>query len=243
MPHQLWLTEFLNHQFGALVTALLRQFGIEPKYPSAPITNFVAMELLVFAILIVFFLIVRARLSVDKPGGMQHVLEILQEYVSDQADQVIGHDYKRFVPYVIALGYFILFANLIGMVPGFESPTANPSVPLGCALCTWVYYHYHGIRQHKAHYIKQFLGPVWWMIPLMFVIEIISHLARILSLTVRLFANIYAGDMITLAFFSLTPLLVPVVFLGLHLGVSLVQTFIFIMLTMVYLGMAVGEEH
>lgn len=131
MPHQLWLTEFLNHHLGAFVTALLRQFGIEPQYPSAPITNFVAMELLVFAILIVFFLIVRARLSVDKPGGMQHVVEILQEYVSDQADQVIGHDYKRFVPYVIALGYFILFANLIGMVPGFESPTANPSVPLG----------------------------------------------------------------------------------------------------------------
>ena len=243
MPHQLWLTEFLNHHFGAVVTAFMRQFGVEPKYPAAPITNFVAMELLVFAILIVFFLIVRARLSVDRPGNMQHVVEMLNEYVSGQASEVIGHDYKRFVPYVVALGYFILLANLIGLVPGFESPTANPSVPLGCALCTWVYYQFHGIRQHGVHYIKQFLGPVWWLIPLMFVIEVISHLARILSLTVRLFANMYAGDMITLAFFSLIPLLVPVVFLGLHLAVSLVQTFIFIMLTMVYLGMALAEEH
>ena len=243
MPHQLWLTEFLNHYLGGVVTALMRQFGVEPTYPSAPIKNFVAMELLVFAILIVFFLIVRARLSVDKPGGMQHVVEILQDYMNGQAEQVIGHGYERFVPYVMALGYFILLANLLGLVPGFESPTANPSVPLGCALCTWVYYQFHGIRQHGVHYIKQFLGPVWWLIPLMFVIEIISHLARILSLTVRLFANMFAGDMITLAFFSLAPLLIPVVFLGLHLGVSLVQTFIFVMLTMVYLGMAVGEEH
>jgi F-type H+-transporting ATPase subunit a len=243
MPHQLWVTEFLNHYFGGLVTAMLRQFGIEPQYPAAPIANFVAMELLVFGLLVAFFLLVRSRLSVEKPGNMQHVVEMLNEYVSAQASEVIGHDYRRFVPYVMALGYFILLANLIGLVPGFESPTANPSVPLGCALCTWVYYQFHGIREHRAHYIKQFLGPVWWLIPLMFVIEVISHFARILSLTVRLFANMFAGDMITLAFFSLIPLLVPVIFLGLHLGVSLVQTFIFIMLTMVYLGMAVGEEH
>jgi F-type H+-transporting ATPase subunit a len=243
MPHQLWLTEFLNHYFGGMVTAMLRLFGIEPQYPTAPISNFVAMELLVFVLLVALFLFVRARLSVETPGNTQHVVEMLSEYVSGQASEVIGHDYHRFVPYVIALGYFILLGNLIGLVPGFESPTANPSVPLGCALFTWVYYQFHGIRQHGVRYIKQFLGPVWWLIPLMFLIEVISHIARVLSLTVRLFANMFAGDMITLAFFSLIPILVPVVFLGLHLAVSLVQTFIFIMLTMVYLGMAVGEEH
>src|SRR5262245_43834411 len=103
MPHQLWLTEFLNHYLAGPVTALLHMFGVEPRYPNAPISNFVAMELLVFAILIAFFLVVRARLSVDKPGGMQHVVEILQDYVSGEAEQVIGHDYKRFVPYVMAL--------------------------------------------------------------------------------------------------------------------------------------------
>jgi F-type H+-transporting ATPase subunit a len=243
MPHQLWLTEFLNHYFGPFVTSTMRQFGIEPRYPSAPITNFVAMELLVFALLVVFFLIVRARLSVDKPGNMQHVVEMLQEYVSTQANDIIGHDYKPFVPYVMAIGYFILLANLIGLVPGFESPTANPAVPLGCALCTWVYYHYHGIRHHGFGYIKQFLGPVWWLAWLIFPIEIISHLARVMSLTVRLYANMFAGDMVTLLFFSMVPLLLPVLFLGLHLGVSLIQTLIFVMLTMVYLGGAVGEEH
>ncbi|HET8889262.1 MAG TPA: F0F1 ATP synthase subunit A, partial [Candidatus Angelobacter sp.] len=89
----------------------------------------------------------------------------------------------------------------------------------------------------------QFIGPVWALAPLMFLIEVVSHFARILSLTVRLYANMFAGDMVTLAFFSLVPVLVPVVFLGLHLFVSLVQTFIFVMLTLVYLGMAVSEEH
>jgi len=133
--------------------------------------------------------------------------------------------------------------NLLGLVPGFESPTANPTVPLGCALLTFVYYHYHGLRVHRLGYIKQFIGPVWALAPLMLLIEVVSHFARILSLTVRLYANMFAGDMVTLAFFSLVPVLVPVVFLGLHLFVSLVQTFIFVMLTLVYLGMAVSEEH
>jgi F-type H+-transporting ATPase subunit a len=243
MPEQLWLTEILNHYLGPMVTVVLRQLGMEPQYPSAPINNAVAMELLVFAILVVFFLMVRMRLSVEKPGGMQHVVEILHEYISGQASEVIGHDYQRFLPFVMAIGYFILLCNLIGLIPGFESPTASAVVPLGCALCTFVYYHYHGIRQHGVHYVKQFLGPVLLLAPLMLLIEVVSHFARILSLTVRLYANMFAGDMVTLAFFSLVPIGIPVIFLGLHLGVSLVQTFIFVMLTMVYLGGAVGEEH
>lgn len=243
MPHQLWFTELLNHYLGGLVTAMLRLVGMEPQYPSAPIANTVAMELLVFAVLVVFFVLIRMRLSVENPGGMQHTIEILQDYISTQASEIIGHDYQRYVPFVMAIGYFILVSNLIGVIPGFESPTADVVVPLGCALCTWLYYHFHGIRQHKASYIKQFLGPVWWLAPFMLLVEVISHLARIMSLTVRLFANLFAGDMITLAFFSLAPILVPVLFLGLHLGVSFMQTFIFVMLTMVYLGSAVGEEH
>jgi F-type H+-transporting ATPase subunit a len=156
---------------------------------------------------------------------------------------VIGHGYERYIPYAITLWYFILLGNLLGLIPGFESPTASPAVPLGCALITFVYYHFHGLRVHKHHYIKQFVGPVIALSPLMLLIEVVSHFARILSLTVRLYANMFAGDMVTLAFFSLVPILVPVAFLGLHLFVSLVQTFIFVMLTLVYLGMAVSEEH
>jgi F-type H+-transporting ATPase subunit a len=243
MPEQLWLTEFLNHHFGAMVTSVLRLIGLHPAYPEAPITNAVAMEFLVVFMLLAFFVAVRASLSVEKPGGLQHTAEALQELIAEQANGVIGHGYERYLPYAITLWYFILLSNLLGLVPGFESPTASPAVPLGCALVTFVYYHFHGLRVHRHHYIKQFLGPVGALAPLLLLIEIISHFARILSLTVRLYANMFAGDMVTLAFFSLVPVLVPVAFLGLHLFVSLVQTFIFVMLTLVYLGMAVSEEH
>jgi F-type H+-transporting ATPase subunit a len=243
MPEQLWFTAFLNHHFSAMATALLRSLGIQPAYPNAPITNAVAMETLVVVLLLLFFVAIRATLSVEKPGGLQHTAEALQEFIDEQAHGVIGHGYERYIPYAITLWYFILLSNLLGIIPGFESPTASPVVPLGCALVTFVYYHYHGLRIHKHRYIKQFIGPVWALAPLMLLIEVVSHFARILSLTVRLYANMFAGDMVTLAFFSLVPILVPVAFLGLHLFVSLVQTFIFVMLTLVYLGMAVSEEH
>jgi F-type H+-transporting ATPase subunit a len=243
MPEQLWFTELLNHVFGPAAAALLHALGIQPAHPQAPITNTVAMELLVVIVLITFFAIVRARLSVERPSGIQHIVEMAEEFVGEQAHGVIGHHYERYVPFAMAVGYFILLSNLLGLVPGFESPTASPAVPLGCALCTFFYYHYHGIRHHKLNYYKQFVGPVWALAPLMFLIEVVSHLARVLSLTVRLFANMFAGDLVTAAFFSLIPVLVPVLFLSLHLGVALVQTFIFVMLTLVYLGMAVSEEH
>jgi len=243
MPEQLVFTQFLNHYFGGLAASLLHMVGIQPTYPNAPITNPVAMEILVVLLLLLFFVAVRAKMSVEKPGGLQHLVEAAEEFVAEQAHGVMGHGYERYIPYAITILYFILLCNLLGLVPGFESPTADPTVPLGCALLTFVYYHFHGLRVHRHKYIKQFIGPVWALAPLMLLIEVVSHFARILSLTVRLYANMFAGDMVTLAFFSLVPVLVPVLFLGLHLFVSLVQTFIFVMLTLVYLGMAVSEEH
>ncbi|MGE5725848.1 MAG: F0F1 ATP synthase subunit A, partial [Acidobacteriota bacterium] len=143
----------------------------------------------------------------------------------------------------VALGFFILICNLIGMIPGFDSPTAVPSVPLGCAIVAFFYYHIQGFKKSGVAYLKHFAGPFWWLALLMVPIEIISHLARVLSLTVRLFANMFAGDMVTLVFFSLIPIGVPIAFLGLHIGVSLLQTYIFVLLTTVYLQGAVGEEH
>lgn len=243
MPEQLWFTELLNHYFGGLTTSLLRHLGIEPAHPAAPINNAVSMEVLVVLVLIVFFFIVRARLSVEKPGKLQQTVEMAEEFIARQAEQIIGHDYQRHLPFILALGFFILLCNLLGLVPGFESPTANPEVPLGCAVTTFIYYHFYGIRRHGFHYIKQFVGPLVLLSPLMLLIEVISHFARILSLTVRLYANMFAGDMVTMAFFSLIPILVPVAFLGLHLFVALVQTFIFVILTTVYIGMAVSEGH
>jgi F-type H+-transporting ATPase subunit a len=243
MPEQLWITALLNKYLAGIANAIMGIFGLHPQHPEAPIPNYVAMELLVFVLLVLFFVFLRTRLSVDNPGGMQHLMESIDSFVAKQGHEVIGHGYERFTGYLVTLGIFILACNLVGLIPGFEAPTAVPSVPLGCALVTWFYYHIAGIRANGVSYIKHFLGPVWWLAPLMFVIEICSHLARILSLTVRLFANMFAGDMVTLVFLSLIPIGIPVIFMLLHVGVSFIQTYIFVLLATVYIGEAVAHEH
>lgn len=243
MPELLWFTEILNHLFAGPVTGLLRVLHIEPQYPQAPITNAVSMQVLVFLFLVVLFALVRTRLSVDKPGALQHVFEGVHGFIVGQSEEIIGHHSEGFTPFLVALAFFILICNLIGLIPGFESPTAVPVVPLGCAVTAFIYYQTQGFKHHGIAYLKHFMGPMWWLAPIMLPIEIISHVARMLSLTVRLFANMFAGDMVTLVFFSLVPVGVPIVFLGLHIGVSFLQTYIFILLTTVYLAGAVAEEH
>jgi F-type H+-transporting ATPase subunit a len=243
MPHQLPFTALLNKLLAGPVTALLTALGIHPHHAQAPISNVVAMEILIFLVLAIYFLLVRSTLSVENPGPLQHVAEFFDGFIKDQSHELIGHGFEPFTSFLVTLGLFILFANLLGLIPGFEAPTADPSVPLGCAIVTFVYYHLHGIRKHGFSYVKQFIGPVWWLAPLMLVIEICSHFARVMSLTVRLFANMFAGDMVTLGFFSLIPLGVPIIFLLLHIGVSLIQTFIFVLLATVYLAGAMEEAH
>jgi F-type H+-transporting ATPase subunit a len=240
---QLAFTQFLNHVFGGVVLSALNALGIHPKHPGAPIPNAAAMEILVVVSLTVFFILVRMRLSVDSPGSLQHVMEGVEGFADNLGKEIIGHHYQRYVPYLVTLGLFILSCNLIGLVPGMESPTAVPVVPLGCALVTWFYYHIQGLRENGFGYVKHFMGPVWWLAPLMFPIEIFSHLARILSLTIRLFANMFAGEMVTLVFFSLIPLGVPILFQGLHIGVAFIQTYIFVLLACVYLSEATAHEH
>lgn len=249
---QLAFTALLNRLFGAPVLALLLKLHIHPKYPATPITNSFAMELLVVLLLTIFFVAVRMRLSVERPGGLQHTMEAIYGFVNNLASETISNHPEKYVPYLTALGLFILSCNLIGLVPGLESPTAVPIVPLGCALLTWFYYHFQGVRANgPAGYLKHFMGPqeglplaVRLFLPiLLFPIEVFSHMARVLSLTVRLFANMFAGDMVTLVAFSLIPLGVPIVLQGLHIFVSLIQTYIFVLLTCVYLGEATAQEH
>ena len=243
MPVLLPFTAFLNHYFAGAANAVLALLHLHPKYPQAPIDNTLAMEIVVFLALLVFFVVVRATLSVDKPGPPQHIAEMLHGFVSEQAESIIGHGFERYVPFVTIIFVFVLLSNLLGLLPGFISPTAKPWVPLGVATLTFLYYQYQGVRENGPGYIKQFMGPIWWISWLMLPIEIISHLARILSLTVRLYANMFAGDMVTLVFFSLVPLALPTVFLGLHLFVSVIQAFVFMLLAMIYLAQATSHEH
>ena len=244
MVEQLALTRVLNSAFAGPVDSVLGLVGVHPAHPDRPINDAFALELLVAAVLLAFFIVVRATLSVEKPGATQQIAEMVHEFIGGQADQIIGHGYGRFQSFVTVIFLFILSCNLIGLVPGVNSPTELETVTLALALATFVYYNFYGLKANGLlGYMKQFAGPVWWLSPLIFPIEVVSHFARIMSLSVRLYANMFAGGLVTLVFFSLIPVGVPVVFLGLHLLVSVIQAFVFTLLTMIYLSLAVSHDH
>jgi F-type H+-transporting ATPase subunit a len=236
-------TALLNRHFGDLATRILHAVHVQPYNAQAPITETFAMEILVLGLLLIFFVLVRISLNVENPGPIQQIAELLHGFVSGQADSIIGPGAQRYVAFTTTVLVFVLLSNLLGMVPGLIAPTSVPTVPLGVALLCFFYYHYHGIREQGAGYLKQFVGPIWWIAPMMLPIELISHFARILSLTVRLYANMFAGEMVTLVFFSLVPIAIPLVFMGLHLGVALIQAYIFMLLTMIYVSQSVAHDH
>jgi F-type H+-transporting ATPase subunit a len=244
MQEPLAFTQLLNHAFAGPVDELLQAAGVHPADPAAPINNTFSLELLVVLGFIAFFTLVRVNLSVEKPGAPQQLTELIDQFIGGQAEQIIGHGYQRFQAFVTCIFLFVLVCNLVGLIPGLESPTQSVVVPFGLAVTTFIYYNFHGIReQGLIGYLKHFAGPVWWIAWLLFPIEVISHIARMMSLTIRLWANMFAGDLVTLVFFSLIPIGIPVVFLAMHLGVSIVQAFVFMLLAMIYLGQAVAHDH
>jgi F-type H+-transporting ATPase subunit a len=185
---------------------------------------------------------VRVTLSVEKPGTPQQIAEMINDFVGSQGEAIIGHGHEPHVPFVTMIFVFIVICNCYGLLPGVETPTANPVIPLGLAILTFAYYNWNGIRaQGAVNYFKHFMGPIWWIAPLLFPIEIISHLARMMSLTIRLYANMFASDLLTLVFFSLFPVL-AIPFLGLHFAVAIIQAYVFMLLALIYLSQAVSHE-
>jgi len=265
----LGITKLVNALFGKAALALLSALHIQPSNPQYPIPNHIAMELLVFALAVVFFLWLRSRLSVERPGGTQQVMELLLRNpmslgVADLLENNIGHGAMKYLPMIGSIGIFVLFSNLISVVPGLASPTAEVSVPLGCALVVFIYYHWSGLKKHgPVHYGKHFMGPNIYLSPLMVVVESVSHMARLLSLTVRLWVNMMVSEMLYGIFLGLTlalfvfvgklnalgyvlaplPLLAPVIFIVLHIFVAFVQAFVFTILPVIYLTGAVAEAH
>lgn len=243
MPeHELWLTRLFNDYLPALGNVALSLVGKHAE--SRPWANFVTMQLLVVAILIVLFAILRPKLNPENPGKLQHVFELIRNFLHEQAEDQVGHHGHHFVPFFGTLFLFVLFANLLGIVPGFESPTMFPMVPLGCAMAAFLFYNIQGIRANGlGKYLAHFAGPLPALAPFMLPIELISHLARPLSLTIRLYANMYAGEQVTLAFLGLIPIAIPSIFMGLHVFVSLLQAYIFMLMTMIYVSGATEHEH
>jgi len=243
VTHEAWLTKLFNEYFADFANWLLALFGQKAENPAEPWADFMVMQILVAVILILLFAVLRTRLSVARPGGMQHIFEMIHGFVSEEAEGQVGHDSHRHIVLFETLFIFLIFCNLIGIIPGFVSPTQVIYVPVGCALIAFVYFNWVGIRKHGFKYAKHFVGPIWWLAPLMIPIEVIGTLARLLSLSVRLFANMYAGEQVTLVFLSLTYLVAPAIFMGLHVFVGLLQAYIFVLLTMIYVAGAVAEEH
>jgi F-type H+-transporting ATPase subunit a len=242
MPEtELWITKLFNDFLAAPANAALGLVGMHQE--ARPWANFVAMEILVAVIIMVLFALLLPRLSPTSPGKFQHTFELVYDFVHGQADEQVGHGSNRYLGYFGTLFIFVLFMNLIGVIPGFESPTMNPAVPAGCALATFFYYHIVGIQANgPIKYLAHFAGPIWWMAPLMIPIEIVSHLARPLSLTLRLYANMFAGEQVTMVFLGLTFIGVPAIFMGLHVFVSLLQAYIFMLLSMLYVAGATAHE-
>lgn len=238
---ELWITKLFNDYLAGPGNSVLAAVGL-PTEPR-PWANFIVMQIVVVLLLAILFPIIRSRLSADRPGKLQQTFELVYEFVNGQAQDQVGQSASRYLPFFGTIFLFILTCNLIGIIPAFESPTMSPSVTAGCAIATFAYYNLMGIGAHGFKYAAHFAGPLWWLAPLMIPIEIISHLARVLSLTVRLYANMFAGEQVTLVFLNLTKFIAPVAFMGLHVFVGAVQAYIFMLLTMVYVGGAVAHEH
>lgn len=244
MEHELAITRVFNDYLPGLGNTLLGLVGAHAENPARPWVNFITMQILVAAIIVLLFAFLRSRLSMSKPGKLQHLFEVIHDFLHGQTDEAIGHGGHQYLAFFGTLFIFILFMNLIGIIPGFESPTMFPSVTAGCAIATFLYFNWAGLKENGFGYVKHFAGPSPWLAPLMFPIEIVSMLARPLSLTIRLYANMLAGEKVTLVFLSLTYLIGPAVFMGLHVFVSFLQAYVFTLMTMLYVGGAVAhEEH
>jgi len=191
-------------------------------------------------------LLVRAAMSNLQlvPKGSQNLMEAYIGGVLKMGTDVMGKEpARRYLPLVATIGLFVGIANLIGVIPGFEAPTAFLEMPLTLALVVFVYYNFEGIRrQGVVKYFKHFLGPVWWLYWLMFPIEIVSHFSRLVSLSFRLFGNVKGDDMFLMVILMLAPWLLPMIPFALLTFMAFLQAFIFMMLTYVYLGGAVAVE-
>jgi F-type H+-transporting ATPase subunit a len=269
MEEPIWVTVIVNRLLGRPTALLLSALHITPASQEYSIPNHISMEIFVVVLSMIFFLWLKARIRADRPGATQQCMEMLLTNplgvgVRDLINDNISHGGGKYLPMLGSLGIFILFCNLISVIPTLESPTANSSVPLGLAAIVFLYYNWNGVvAKGPLGYAKHFLGPSIFLAPLWLPVEIISNLARLLSLTVRLWVNMMVSEMLYVIFLGLTlglalfvgklnpagyvffvlPLLGPVIFIVLHIFVAFLQAFVFTILPVIYVSGAAGEQH
>jgi F-type H+-transporting ATPase subunit a len=275
--HISWITRLVNYLLGPIVGKILSQLHIHPENQLLPIPQHVATGIFVLVLLTLLALILRSRLSVERPGAFQQLAEGLltnsQGFgIKDLLVENTGRHGISHIPFVGTVSIFVLVSNLLGAFPNtlVTAPTGQVTVPLGCAIMTFAYFNWSGLRRHGiGKYLLTFAGSPhtlgdWVLAVLLFPVEILSTCARVLSLTVRLWANMFASDLIYVIFLGLLSggaatlwtksviggalvgifaALIPVLFIGLHIFVSVVQAYIFTVLPSVYLGIATSDEH
>lgn len=241
--HELALTALFNDYLAAPANAVLGALKITPEHPGHPWPNWLVMEILVVVLIMITTALLRGRLSAENPGKLQQTFELIYEFIANTISEVGVHHGERFIYYIGTIFIFILSMNLIGLIPGLEAPTNFVPVTVGLAVVTFIYYNVMGFSDLGIGYLKQFMGPVAWLAPLMIPIELISHFVRPLSLSVRLYGNMFAGEQVTGIFLALTFLVIPIIFMLLHVFVAVVQTYVFTLLTTIYIGGATSEEH
>ena len=242
LEHSLYIVELFNKLVGKPLAWVLSLFGIHIQNPEQFVPNYVVMSIIVVITLIIFFRLASKRLK-PVPSKMQSFLELLIQTFENQLVETVGEQGRKYVPLVATIGIFIFSSNLLGLIPGLMSPTSNLNVTAACALVVFVYYHWQGIKsQGFFKYLKHFMGPIPLLAPLMVPIEIISHFSRVVSLSIRLFGNIFAEELLIVVMLSIIPFFLPLPFMAVAIFTAFIQAFVFVLLTCIYLSGAVAQE-
>jgi len=242
LEHSLYIVELFNRLFGKPLAWALSLFGIHVQNPEQFVPDYVVMSIIVVITLIVFFRLSSRNLK-PVPSKMQSFLELLIHTFENQLVEIVGEQGRKYVPLVATIGIFIFSSNLLGLIPGLMSPTSNLNVTAACALVVFIYYHWQGIKSLGFFkYLKHFMGPIPLLASLMVPIEIISHFSRVVSLSIRLFGNIFAEELLIVVMLSIIPFFLPLPFMAVAIFTAFIQAFVFVLLTCIYLSGAVAQE-
>jgi F-type H+-transporting ATPase subunit a len=218
------------------------QHLLEPFHVSEAGANAIAYTWLIMALLLLLSILATKGLKAV-PGGLQNFMEVIVGGIENMVVETMGEHGRPFFPLIATLALFILVSNLIGLVPGFYPPTANINTTAACAVIVFVTTHVVGVKEHGIKYLKHFMGPIIWLAPMMFFIEVIGHVSRVISLTLRLFGNMNGHELVLMIFFGLAPFLVPLPMMLMGVLVSFIQAFVFMLLAMIYISGSMEEAH
>jgi F-type H+-transporting ATPase subunit a len=215
---------------------------LEPLHIGEASCDAIAYTWLIMILLLVLGKLATSNLK-SVPGGLQNFMEVIVGGIEKMVVETMGEHGRPFFPLIATLAIFVLVSNLIGLIPGFFPPTANINTTAACAVVVFVTTHIVGVKHHGAGYIKHFLGPIAWLAPIMFFIEVIGHFSRVISLTLRLFGNMNGHELVLIIFFGLAPFLVPLPMMLMGVLVSFIQAFVFMLLAMIYIQGSLEHAH